>query len=466
MNFVSTTFLAFFAIVFTGYWLLRAHRARMVWLLAASAVFYMSWNPWLIGLIAFSASVDYLAALGMERWPRPRARRTLLAGSVTINLGLLIYFKYVNFFAASAHAFGNWVGLDFQQPVFQVVLPLGISFYTFETISYVVDVYRGKARAERNLLDYFLFILFFPHLIAGPIVRPSHFLPQTRRAKRWSWPRVEVGVRLFLLGLLKKAVLADRLAEIVDPVFADPSAYGTFENWLAALAYPAQIYGDFSGYSDMAIGLAHLFGFRLHANFNLPYIATSLGEFWRRWHISLSSWLRDYLYIPLGGSRGGRFSACRNLMITMTISGLWHGASWNMVLWGAYHGALLALAHLIFGKGGQPILPRPIAIVKTYLIVMIGFVLFRAASLSGALAVLQQMTWPAAGLSLPATSVGVAVACLLATALGHFFGSRGWDASWDRRLSPSLVGAALALAAALTVMFIPESGKGFIYFQF
>lgn len=466
MSFVSSSFLTFFAIVFTGYWWLRSHRARMAWLLLASAVFYMSWNPWLIGLIAFSATVDYFAALAMDRWAERRTRRAFLAGSISINLGLLIYFKYANFFAESAHNFGNWIGLDFAQPVFRVVLPLGISFYTFETISYVVDVYRGKLRPERNLLDYFLFILFFPHLIAGPIVRPSDFLPQTRRIKRWSWPRAEVGVRLFLLGFLKKAVLADRLAMVVDPVFASPDAYGTFESWLAAISYPVQVYGDFSGYSDMAIGMAHLFGFRLHANFNLPYLATSLGDFWRRWHISLSTWLRDYLYIPLGGSRHGRWLTCRNLILTMTLSGLWHGASWNMILWGAYHGVLLALAQLFFGKNGRPVLPRAIAIAKTFLIVAFGFVLFRTTTLGDTMTMIRHMMWPTSGISLSVAYIAAAVACLVATGIGHFMGDVGWDATWDRRWSAPVVGAALAAFAAIMLLFIPETGKGFIYFEF
>jgi alginate O-acetyltransferase complex protein AlgI len=465
MHFVSTAFLMFFAIVFAGYWLLQAHRARMAWLLAASALFYMSWNPWLIGLIAFSASIDYAAALAMGRWPQAGARRALLVGSVTINLGLLLYFKYVNFFLDSAHALGSWVGLDFTQPVFRVLLPLGISFYTFETISYMVDVYRGKAKAERNLVDYFLFILFFPHLIAGPIVRPGHFLPQTKRLKRWSWLRAEVGARLFLLGFLKKAVLADRLALAVDPVFADPVAYGTFDCWLAAVAYPLQVYGDFSGYSDMAIGLAHLFGFRLQANFNLPYLATSLGDFWKRWHISLSTWLRDYLYIPLGGSRQGRWLTCRNLILTMTIGGLWHGANWNMVLWGAYNGVLLALAHVFVGKGVAR-LPRPLAIAKTFLVVLFGLVLFRTTSLGDTATMLQHMLWPAAGMSLPTGTVGAALACVMATAAGHVLGERGWDVQWDHRWPAPAVGVALAIVFAAAMVCIPESGKGFIYFQF
>lgn len=305
MLFTTIHFIGFFFLVFLVYWALPGKRPRLIWLLLASIFFYMSWNPWLITLILFSASVDYLAALKMEGMQHRWRRRLLLAASIGTNLGLLAVFKYVNFFLASAYTVQGWLGGAPSQRFFQVILPLGISFYTFETISYIVDVYKRRTRPVRNPLEYALYILFFPHLVAGPIVRPRDFLPQLRRRHRFNWDRLQLGLQFFLIGLFKKAVLADNLVGIVDPVFANPGLFGSAATWLAVLAYSAQIYLDFSGYSDMAVGLAHMLGYRLPRNFNMPYLAVNIADFWRRWHISLSTFLRDYLYFPLGGNRVG-----------------------------------------------------------------------------------------------------------------------------------------------------------------
>src|SRR5262245_46274243 len=282
MLFQTFSFAVFFAAVFAVYWALRRHRHRMAWLLAASFVFYGSWNPWLVALIVFSASVDYATALLLERTAAPGRRRLLLLLSIGTNLGLLAFFKYANFFLESAYALADLLGARGERALYDIVLPLGISFYTFETISYIVDVYQGKVRAVRNPLDYALYIMFFPHLLAGPIVRPREFLPQLRRRKRFSWDRAQLGLQFFLIGLFKKAVLADNVAEVIDPVFKDPAAFGTAAAWLAVVGYAVQVYCDFSGYSDMAVGLAHLLGFHLPANFHLPYFAANIAEFWRR----------------------------------------------------------------------------------------------------------------------------------------------------------------------------------------
>src|SRR5579884_75312 len=343
MLFHTNRFLGFFLLVFAVYWILSRHRWRIGWLLAASCCFYACWNPYLITLIVFSASVDFVAARQLERLTSPRLRRLLLVGSITINLSLLAFFKYANFFLASAITTADVLGWHLSLPALHILLPLGISFYTFETIAYIVEVYQGKTQAVRNYADYALYIMFFPHLIAGPIVRPRDFLPQIGRPKRFSWNRAQLGVQLFLLGFFKKAVIADRLADIVDPVFAAPAGYGTATVWLAVLSYAVQIYCDFSGYSDMAVGTAHLLGFKLPRNFNMPYFAINVSDFWKRWHISLSTWLRDYLYIPLGGSRRGRLRTYCNLLLTMGIGGLWHGANWTFAAWGLYHGLLLTL---------------------------------------------------------------------------------------------------------------------------
>lgn len=465
MLFVSQKFLGFFLASLVGYWAIPWHRGRMLWLLGASAVFYMSWNPWLISLILFSATVDFVGALALERQSRPAARRAILVSCITINLGLLVYFKYVNFFLDNLHALGNWLGVGGDRATLEILLPLGISFYTFETISYIVDVYRRKVRAERDPLNYALFILFFPHLIAGPIVRPGDFLPQTRRTKRWSWNRALLGSRLIALGIFKKAVIADHLASIVDPVFAAPTDFSSSACWLAAVAYACQIYGDFSGYSDMAIGLAHLFGFKLHANFDLPYLAASLAEFWHRWHISLSTWLRDYLYIPLGGSRGGAWATSRNLMITMLLGGFWHGASWTFVLWGAVHGGLLIVGRGLSGLTWLKV-PRPVAMAATFASVAGCWVLFRAVSLADATAILHRMIWPVAGANLSPATVALGLSLIAAVAVEHAVRGRRLSFISSARLPAPIIGFAFAAAVVAVFLLMPEDGKGFIYFQF
>lgn len=466
MLFVSQQFLGFITVVFFGYWLIRPHRARMAWLLGASALFYMSWNPKLILLILFSASVDFAAALALEKQTSPVRRRAILWGSISINLGLLGFFKYANFFLDSLHGLGNWFGLAADARTLNIILPLGISFYTFETISYIVDVYRGRVRAERNPLSYALFILFFPHLIAGPIVRPADFLPQTRQPKRWNWNRAFLGSRMILLGIFKKAVIADHLAGIADPVFAHPENYGSGACWLAAIGYACQIYCDFSGYSDMAIGLAHLFGFRLRENFRLPYLSANIAEFWRRWHVSLSSWLRDYLYIPLGGSRGGAWKTNRNLLLTMLLGGLWHGASWNFVLWGALHGSLLVAHRLCVQSLPGVRVPRFAGVALTFLCVSIGWVFFRAVSFSEAIGLLGRMCWPTPGERFGTPTVTLGLVLIGMVALEHGLREHRLLRRMSARLPDPVIGLAWAVAATLVFLFMPEDGKGFIYFQF
>jgi alginate O-acetyltransferase complex protein AlgI len=347
MLFCTQEFAVFFLVVFAVYWLLPWARARVYLLLAASFYFYASWNPWLALLICASTTVDFFLARGIEASHSPRRRKLLLTVNIVGNLSLLCYFKYANFFLASLEQALQAAGYSAAWSPLKIILPVGISFYTFEAISYMVDVFKGRTRAEQNLAHFMLFILFFPHLVAGPIVRGRDFLPQVRRRKHWNWQRMQVGVQLFLMGAVKKLAIADRMAEFADPVFKDPSAFGTWAVWLATIAYALQVYGDFSGYTDMALGCAHLLGYRLTLNFDMPYLSLNITEFWRRWHMSLGSWLRDYLFIPLGGSRGTFRLVCVNLMITMTLCGLWHGPSWNYVAWGAMQGVLL-LIHRVF----------------------------------------------------------------------------------------------------------------------
>src|SRR5262245_59834 len=297
MLFCTKQFLIFFLIVFFAYWALPWRRGRVYLLLAASFYFYATWSKWLACVVCFSSALDYLVARGMDASTSPRLRKALLALSVTANLGLLCYFKYANFFLRSLEDALAAAGLSASLPVLSVLLPLGISFYTFEAISYTVDVYLRRIRAERSLPNFMLFILYFPHLVDGPIVRARDFLPQVRRRKRWSWPRLALGARLIVLGVFKKLAVADRMVEFVDPPFADPGTYSAVALWMAALAYALQVYCDFSGYSDIALGCADLLGYRLACNLDMPYLARNIAAFWRRWHISLSSWIRDYLFI-------------------------------------------------------------------------------------------------------------------------------------------------------------------------
>jgi alginate O-acetyltransferase complex protein AlgI len=467
MLFHTVEFLGFFAIVFPVYWLLPWHRVRMSWLLAASFFFYMSWNPWLITLILFSASLDFCVALKLEKVASPRWRKLLVALSVTCNLGLLAFFKYTNFLLGTAHSLLGWFHVRYDPTFLNIILPLGISFYTFETISYIVDVYRGRIKAERNLLDYALYIMFFPHLIAGPIVRPGDFLPQVARRKRFSWLRMSAGIQLFLLGLFKKAVLADHLSAAVDPVFKSPEAFATGSLWLAVIGYAAQIFCDFSGYSDMAIGLAHLFGFKLHANFNMPYLAANITDFWRRWHISLSSWLRDYLYIPLGGNRNGTWQTYRNLMVTMLLGGLWHGASWTFVFWGFIHGAALALHRAIPAPAWlSSRVFRPLGVAATFLTVCVAWVFFRAHTFSQAILILKRMVRPTAGGSLDGATASIALGCLAIVLVFHGVGRTVTVERLDRRLPPALVGAALGMLLMAALVLLPRERAAFIYFQF
>ncbi len=386
MLFCTREFVLFFFTVFVLYWAIPWKQARIGLLLLASFVFYASWSLKLAWIVVLSATVDYFLALGMETSRRSWLRRLLLLCSIVANLGLLCYFKYANFFLHSLQVALHRLGIPTALPVLQVLLPIGISFYTFEAINYTVDVYRRQVQAERNLAHFLLFILFFPHLIAGPIVRARDFLHQIQRKKHWNWERMAVGLAYILLGLVKKMVVADRMALLAEPVFANPANFRVESVWIGVIAYTLQIYCDFSGYSDMALGTAHLLGYRLAQNFDMPYLSRNIAEFWRRWHMSLSTWLRDYLFIPLGGSRGTLWLTCRNLLITMTLGGLWHGASWNFVIWGVLHGLLLVLhrlfrlltdSRLVLARVLRSSLATPFCVLLTFLCVSLGWIFFR-----------------------------------------------------------------------------------------
>jgi D-alanyl-lipoteichoic acid acyltransferase DltB (MBOAT superfamily) len=343
--FNTLTYAKFFALVFGVAWLLAPRpRLRLLFLLGASYVFYAHWDYRFLPLLFASSSIDYWLGAAIGRSEDPLRRRRLLAITVAVNLGVLAIFKYFNFGVENARALLESLGFHPPPLALEIALPVGISFFTFESMSYVIDVYRKDIEPHESYLDYLSFVAFFPHLVAGPIVRPRDLLPQLSRPARFDESEASRGLFLIAAGLLKKVAIGDYLAlNLVDRVFDAPAQFSSVECYAAVVAYAIQIYCDFSGYTDMAIGSALLLGVRFPKNFDAPYKATNMQDFWRRWHISLSTWLRDYLYIPLGGSRKGPARTYLNMIITMLLGGLWHGASWTFVIWGAFHGAALAL---------------------------------------------------------------------------------------------------------------------------
>lgn len=475
--FHTQPFLIFFAIVALSYWLVpRRWNTVRVWLLVvASFHFYAAWNASLALLVTGTTIADYLLARWMDRTQGPRLRKALVVASITMNLGILCYFKYRGFFLNELHDMLTGMGVSAfsKLDALYILVPFGISFYTFEAISYAVDVYTRKIRAEKSLPHFMLFIMFFPHLVAGPIVRAGDFLWQAHRKKRWNWLRVQIGVQFFLLGVFKKLAIADRMAVFSDPIFADPAAHNTSAIWLAVLAYAMRIYCDFSGYSDMAVGLAHFFGYRLTQNFNMPYLAANVSEFWRRWHISLSTWLRDYVFIPLGGSRYGTWLTNRNLIITMVLGGLWHGSNWTYVMWGLLHGLML-VGHRYFRAYAQA-RPQLDALLQTKLghLVRIG-VTFICVSLcwiffqpewSKAITMLERMFWFADGMTLPLHNRSLwytalfMIMCHLLVAGGY------WQRFWERAPA-AVLGLGYAICLTMAMVLAPDSGKTFIYFVF
>lgn len=467
MLFNSLDFAVFLILVLTVYFVVlpaRLQRTRKGFLLIASYAFYGSWNPPFTVLLLISTALDYTVALRMERTPAPRARRLLLLLSLCGNLGMLGFFKYGDFLLDNLYALAGLVGGPATRPSMGIFLPIGISFYTFQTLSYSLDVYRGRIAATHNLLDFALYVSFFPQLVAGPIVRARDFLPQLERPLRSRTEDFEYGAMRIAVGLVKKVVLADTLGAYVDVIYAHPGDYFGWNILLAIYAYAYQIYFDFSGYSDIAIGLGRLFGLRIPENFDRPYLADSMRDFWRRWHITLSTWLRDYLYVSLGGNRDGVWRTYRNLSITMLLGGLWHGASWNFVIWGGYHGVLLALERAVRASRFARFIPTSTVVrqVITFHLVCVGWIFFRAqtvgdvATLLGNLFVGDFVTWRVASQALLALALAIGIHIAMRPA--H------WQARF-RGFSPWAQGAGYALCA-VSVFLFSEAAERFIYFQF
>ena len=472
MLFNSLTFLVFFAIVLVIHHLPLRWSVRKLNLLLASYLFYAAWNPPFVALLILSAVVDFFLARAIGNTNRIGRRRTLLAISLALNLGLLGYFKYGQFLLDNFSHLLAAVGFHYHPPNGGIILPLGISFYTFETISYLVDVYRGRLKPWRSFIDYALFLTFFPHLVAGPIVRAGDFLPQCVKPKRASGRQMAWGLSLMVIGLFEKVILADGiLAPAADAVFNHAASAQFADAWVGTLAFSGQIFCDFAGYSTCGIGAALCFGFVLKENFHFPYAAVGFSDFWQRWHVSLSSWLRDYLYIPLGGNRKGRLLTYRNLMLTMLLGGLWHGAAWRFVAWGGLHGSFLTIerflksrfthAALLTGRATQFLLA-----FCTFLLVSVAWVFFRAQDFPSAFHLLQTMFLSAGGRALSTRYDLAMVLALTAVFLAIHWTLR--DSTLQRAVEAIpwwLRGVGLAAAIACLVL-APGDDRAFIYFQF
>lgn len=465
MLFNSLIFLfGFLPITYAVFWALRSARARYAWLAVTGYVFYGYWDPRFCLLMAASTLVSFTAGLGFLRFTGPRGRKLCLIVPIAIDLSLLGFFKYANFALSSFVSLVHVLGVDVAVPSINVILPIGISFYTFHTITYVVDCYRGTIRPTRDLFEFAAYVSLFSQLVAGPIVRfrqVEQDLEGLGTADRGRW--LPLGVSFFAVGMAEKVLLADGLAVFVDPALARYETLSTLGTWMAVLGYTFQLYFDFCGYSDMAVGLGYMFGIRIPRNFDSPYKAVDPSDFWRRWHISLSTCLRDYVYIPLGGSRGPERETNRNLMITMLLGGLWHGASWTFVAWGAYHGALLVLHRRFAGPWGRlPSLARRGAM---FLLVVIGWVFFRAADFPMAARLLRAMFVPTAGALMG--DAGVFLALIVAAAWWSMAGPNAFDLLAEPRPRPRWAGLPLAAALGACIAVIAGGGNSpFLYFQF
>jgi alginate O-acetyltransferase complex protein AlgI len=466
MVFTSHIFVFYFLpLVLALYYLLPMK--RNLFLLIASYLFYGWWNPWFVGLMFFATAVNYLCGLVIAREDiGTNRRKTALVTSVVVSLSTLGFFKYFMFFENNLNAMIELFGAS-ALPIIQITLPVGISFFIFQSLSYPIDVYRGTSPPVRSFTDFACFVALFPQLIAGPIVRYNIIADQLIKRSH-TIDRFASGVALFILGFAKKMLLANQMGLAADAVFAAASP-STFDAWFGIVAYAFQIYFDFSAYSDMAIGLGRMFGFEFPRNFNAPYIADSITDFWRRWHISLSTYLRDYLYIPLGGNRRGERRTYINLTLVMLLGGLWHGASWNFILWGAFHGTLLAFERWLGLKKVYAYFPRSVRIGYTFVLVLFSWVFFRALTIQDSGAYLATMlipTGPAEGSVLldavlyTRGNIGVMLLC----AGLALCGTQAHD--WVEKLTPLRVVLLIVLFFVSLMAMHTQAFNPFLYFQF
>jgi D-alanyl-lipoteichoic acid acyltransferase DltB (MBOAT superfamily) len=474
MLFNSLEFFLFLPIVFIGYWFVCKNSLRIqnLFILVASYFFYGWWSPAFMWLLILSTLLDYAYGFGVAAANRRKAKIFLWL-SVVNNLGILGVFKYYNFFAQQFQEGFGLLGLHFDAYLLNLALPIGISFYTFHGMSYVFDIYRGQQQPVRNFVDYAVFVSFFPLLVAGPIERASHLLPQVQKARTFRYAQALEGLRLILWGLFKKVVIADGIAQLIDPVFTHYTDYNSATLILAAIGFSFQIYGDFSGYSDIALGTAKLFGFELLSNFRFPYFARDIAEFWRRWHISLSSWFKDYLYIPLGGSKNGQNKALRNTFIIFLVSGFWHGASWNFISWGFLHAcAFLPLLltkrnrkysqEIVASDARLPSGKELLLMLGTFTFVTFAWIFFRADTLSHAAGFIKGifLNWSNA----TAIKPNYILFLILILLLSDWYLRRD-----ERRLkvpANRLLRYAIYLSLTFAILFHMDGEQSFIYFQF
>jgi alginate O-acetyltransferase complex protein AlgI len=475
MNFVTPQFFVFFAIFLLGYQFLP-QRVQRHFTVAASFIFYGWWDYRFTLLLAFTIVTSYVAALAIERATAPRRRDWILTGYIVVSLLVLAFFKYFKFFGENVRLLAQVFGFKYDDVFLNIILPVGISFYTFHTMSYVIDVYRRKMTAERNLVQWAEFVAIWPVLVAGPILRASRLLPQLRRSRRVTWPNVLIGVRFILVGYFLKTVLADNLAPYVNGVFDNASITSGTSALCGVLFFSFQIYGDFAGYSLIAIGIGRIMGVNFGRNFHRPYFARDFSDFWRRWHISLSSWLRDYLYISLGGNRRGERRTRINLMLTMLIGGLWHGANWTFVVWGGLHGLLLVIQRLT-GRLWRGPTPKPVAglvdllrILGVFSCVTVAWIFFRAKTFGQAWTLLGKIgSLPSTGFEVPDQAFSVALGLVLISGVVAMeaiqeFPILGRLRAWSNWRPVKFVAfACMAFAILFMGMF---DGAQFIYFAF
>lgn len=468
MLFTQIEFFIFLTAVILFLLFVKNHVFQKRFLLIASCYFYAYWDWRCLGLVFFVAIVNYFAARLIVSSNSQMRRKAFLATSTITCLGVLGFFKYYNFFILSLAVPLHSLGL--RVDTLEILLPIGISFFTFQTLSYTIDIYRGSLKPCQNFWDFSLFITFFPQLVAGPIVRASEFLPQLETPRIMNWNRAFRGVQQFSYGLFKKVFIADRLAFFVDYSFDNAGLFDAATTWLSVIAYAIQIYCDFSGYSDMAIGLARVMGFDFSKNFDYPYLSCSITEFWRRWHISLSSFLRDYLYIPLGGNRKGNARTYVNLMVTMTFGGLWHGASWTFVVWGALHGTALIAEKWLSQNLPKVFFDVPVMIrnslgrIITLFLVLIAWVFFRSSSFDHALLMLRQMFGGSIhGITWFYPFVFFGLLFIIAT---HVIQMTRWN-QWIRPAANHILSPIIIFTIIwLVIIFYPKNFAPFIYFQF
>lgn len=457
--------LVFLPLILFAWW----HRAlsvsqRLGLLTLASYFFYGWWDYRFVGLLLLSTVVDYHVGRRLYAAKERSIRVRWLILSVVFNLGLLAFFKYRGFFAGSWNSVADWLRLGGTIPIAEIILPVGISFYTFQTMSYTIDIFREKAKPTESLWHFAAYVSLFPQLIAGPIVRYSELDEQLRGLEtRINWAQFSQGISFFVAGMIQKVLLADTIAGKINPLFADYAELQFFGAWFAMLGYSCQLYFDFCGYSNMAVGLGRMLGFEFPQNFDSPYKSANIAEFWRTWHMTLSFWLRDYLFIPLGGSRGGQLFTLRNLVIVMFLGGLWHGAGWTFVLWGLFHGLML-VAHSLVRSSGKVKLPRLVSVAITFVCVVIGWTIFRSTDMTMCSGLLASMFgwngWEANALSAVG---GLSSLVVLGGLLGIvFFSPNLWQIKLPSRMP---IAAALAVAFVVCVLRF-DSESPFLYFQF